>query len=153
SPFAPVYPSTNRSVPQRHKSLRRAQQLLHAATQGKRLSIEATAIRYQEVPLLAQIVQDSVKQVGIQMKLNILNPTPYFAGKPNATPWLNAPMTMTGWSSRAVPNVFLTSALMSNGVWNAAHYKNKQFDALTKSYLSAISLKDQRKYAKQLETL
>ena len=52
-----------------------------------------------------------------------------------------------------MPNVYLTSSLMSKGVWNASHYSNKRFDRLAKSFIAAISLKDQRKYAKQLEEL
>jgi peptide/nickel transport system substrate-binding protein len=42
---------------------------------------------------------------------------------------------------------------MSKGVWNASHYSNKRFDRLAKSFIAAISLKDQRKYAKQIEQL
>src|SRR5262249_24884595 len=67
------------------------------------------------------------------------------------TPWLNDPMTATGWAHRAVPNVFLTSALQTKGIWNESHYSNKNVDAAIKSFLASIALKDQRKYAKQIE--
>ncbi len=50
-----------------------------------------------------------------------------------------------------MPNVFLTAALMSKGPWNAAHYSNKKFDSYAKSYVAAVSLKDQRKYSKLIE--
>src|SRR4029077_7840052 len=60
---------------------------------------------------------------------------------------------ITDWGHRAVPNVLLNSALVTGGSWNAAHYANKRYDALVKSYSGAIALKDQRKYSKQIETI
>ena len=69
------------------------------------------------------------------------------------TPWLNAPMNITDWGHRPVPNVYLTGGLHSKGVWNASHYRNKKFDAIMKSYIAAIALRDQRKYAKQLQEI
>jgi peptide/nickel transport system substrate-binding protein len=94
------------------------------------------------------------------MTLNILTATAYFAGSQlggpgglGVTPWLNAPINITDWGHRAVPNVILSSAIAGGGVWNAAHYRNTKLDALIKSYEAAISLKDQRKYSKQIETI
>jgi peptide/nickel transport system substrate-binding protein len=49
--------------------------------------------------------------------------------------------------------VLLNSALQTGGVWNAAHYSNKRYDALVKSYSGAIALKDQLRYSKQIETI
>ena len=37
------------------------------------------------------------------------------------------------------------------GIWNESHYSNKNVDAAIKSFLASIALKDQRKYAKQIE--
>jgi len=159
SPFAPVYPSTDKSVPQRKKDIRLAKQLMAAAGYAKGFSITLTTEQTGEIPQLAQILQRSVKAIGINMKLQILTATAYFAGTQTGppsgwgnTPWLNAPMNITDWGHRAVPNVILNSALVSKGVWNAAHYSNKKYDAAVKSYTGAIALKDQRKYAKVIET-
>jgi peptide/nickel transport system substrate-binding protein len=160
SPFAPVYPSTNKTVPQRHKDIRLAKQLMAAAGYAKGFSITLTTEQTGEIPQLAQIIQRSVKAIGIKMSLNILTSTAYFAGSQTGapsgwgtTPWLNAPMNITDWGHRAVPNVYLVSAFESKGVWNAAHYSNKHFDSLAKSFLGAIALKDQLRYSKQLETI
>ena len=62
-------------------------------------------------------------------------------------------MNITDWGGRAVPNVYLTSSLKSKGVWNASHYSNKKFDSLANSFIAAIALKDQRKYARQIQLL
>jgi peptide/nickel transport system substrate-binding protein len=123
-------------------------------------SITLTTEQTGEIPQLAQIIQNSVKAINVDMKLSILTATAYFDGSqlgpPSGwgnTPWLNAPINITDWGHRSVPNVFLTSALQTNGVWNAAHYSNPQFDAAAKAFIGAISIDDQRKYAKQAETI
>jgi peptide/nickel transport system substrate-binding protein len=160
SPFAPFYPSTNRSVPQRHKDIAKAKQLLAAAGQSKGFSLQLTTEQVGEIPQLAQIIQRSVREIGIKLGLKVLTSAAYFAGSQTGppsgwgtTPWLNAPMNITDWGHRAVPNVYLVSALKTKGVWNAAHYSSKRFDSLADAYIGAISLKDQRRYAGQIQTL
>ncbi len=158
SPFAPVYPSTNKSVAQRHKNLRKAKQLMAAAGYPNGFSVTLTTEKVGEIPQLAQIIQTSAKAIGIDIKLRILTSSAYFAGSQTGppsgwgtTPWLNAPIDITDWGHRPVPNVYLTAALMSKGPWNAAHYSNKRFDSYARSYVGAISLKDQRRYSKLME--
>jgi peptide/nickel transport system substrate-binding protein len=160
NPFAPAFISTDKRVPQRHKDIRKAKQLMAAAGHAKGFAIELTTERVGEIPQLAQIIQTSVQQIGIRMTLKILTGTAYFTGSQTGppsgwgtTPWLNTPMNITDWGSRAVPNVLLVSAFESKAVWNAAHYSSPKYDKLTKSFIGAIALKDQRKYARQIETL
>jgi peptide/nickel transport system substrate-binding protein len=159
SPFAPAYPSTVK-VAQRQQELAQARQLLAAAGHSKGLSVTLTTHSFAELPALAQIVQASAAQVGIDIKLNIESTQTYYAGTSTGgadgygnTPWLNTPFNITDWGHRAVPNLFLTASLVSKGVWNASRYNSKQFNSLAKSFIGAISLKDQRKYAEQIELL
>ncbi len=159
SPFAPVFASSVK-VPQRHKDIAKAKQLMAAAGKPRGFSTQLTTYNAFELPALAQIIQSSAKQIGIKMGLRILTATAYYAGSQlgppkgwGTTPWLNTPINITDWGGRAIPNVYLTSSLESKGVWNASHYSNKAFDKLARSYIAAVSLKDQRKYAKQLELL
>ncbi|HXH87713.1 MAG TPA: ABC transporter substrate-binding protein [Gaiellaceae bacterium] len=160
SPFAPVYPSTDRSVPQRKKDLKQAKQLMAQAGFPRGFKVTLTTQRLGEIPQLAQIIQRSVKAIGIDMRLNILTPTAYFAGSQEGpplgwgtTPWLNAPVSITNWGHRAVPNVLITAAFRSKGVWNAAHWSNARFDRAAKNFLGAIALKDQQRYEKQMQLL
>ncbi len=159
SPFAPVYPSTSK-VAQRHKDLHKAKQLIAAA--GLKKGWKTTLVTYQtaELPQLAQIVKQAVKAIGGNINVKILTGTQYYSGSPTQTPWLNNPMTITDWGHRGVPNVLLNAALTSKavpskkaGTWNAAHFKNKKYDALVKSFGAAVSLADQKKYSKQIELL
>jgi peptide/nickel transport system substrate-binding protein len=159
TPFAPVFPMSVK-LPQRHKDIPKAKALMAAAGKKNGFSVQLTTYKAFELPLLAQIIQSSVKQIGINMSLRILTSTAYYAGSQlgppkgwGTTPWLNTPINITDWGGRAVPNVYLISSLMSKGVWNASHYSNKRFDSIAKSYLAAVSLKDQRRYAKQLELI
>jgi peptide/nickel transport system substrate-binding protein len=159
SPWAPAFPSTY-PLPQRNKNLRMAKQLMAAAGFRKGFSITLTTETTGEIPQLAQILKASAKAIGINLNLQILTSTAYFAGSQSGppkgwgnTPWLNAPINITDWGGRAVPNVFLTAAFESKGIWNAPHYSNKKFDAAAKSYIGALSLKDQRKFAKIGETI
>jgi peptide/nickel transport system substrate-binding protein len=159
SPFAPAFPSSVK-VPQRHQDFAKAKQLLAAAGKGSGFEVQLTTYKNFEIPQLAQIIQSSVKKIGINMSLRIGTETQYYAGKSvgppkgwGTTPWLNTPINITDWGGRAVPNVYLTSCFMTKGVWNASHYSNKKFDSLARSFLGAISLRDQRKYARQIELL
>ena len=159
SPFAPVYPSTAK-VPQRHKDIAKAKALIAAA--GLKPGWKTKLVTYQtaELPQLAQIVKQAIKSIGGNLEVKILTGTQYYSGTPTTTPWLNEPMTITDWGHRGVPNVLLNAALTSKaipskkaGTWNAAHFKNKKYDSLVKSFGAAVSLADQRKYAKQIELL
>ena len=53
------------------------------------------------------------------------------------TPWINRQATMTEYGAAGVPNRYLTAAYQSDGIWNAAHYKNAAFDSAAKSFLAA----------------
>lgn len=160
SPFAPVYPSTNTSVPQRHKDIKKAKQLIDAAGLSKGWKTSLVTYKTDELPDLAQIVKQSVKAIGGNIALKIETSSQYYTGTPTTVPWLNEPMTITDWGHRGVPNVLLNAALTSShvpskasGTWNAAHFKNKKYDGLYNSYVGALALADQKKYAKQIELL
>src|SRR5205807_970764 len=117
-------------------------------------SVTLTTERLDEIPNLAQLVQSSVKKIGIDMSLNITDSATYYGdavfGK---SPWLDSVMGITDYGHRGVPNVFLTSPLESNGTWNSAHFKNTQYDQLVKQYVAAVDLSSQRKFAGQIEQL
>lgn len=159
SPFAPVFPSTAR-VPQRAKNIALAKKLMAQAGKSQGFKVTLTTEKVGEIPSLAAIIKQSAKQINVDIELKIITVKAYFAGTYEGgafglgnTPWLNTPMNITDWNHRAVPNVYLTSSLVSGGVWNAAHYKNKKFDKLVKDYTASVALADQRKYARQLELI
>lgn len=159
SPFAPVFPSTDKRVPQRRKDLAAAKRLLAAAGFEQGFRLPFIVQKNGEMPQLAQIMQRSAKAIGIDLQLELQLEAKYFAGKQwsapcnyGNTPWLNGAMTLTGWGGRSVPNVYLSSSVKSCSIWNEAQYKNPALDKVIDRYLAAIALSDQRRYARQIQT-
>jgi len=154
SPFAPVFPQTDTSVPQRNVNIDQAKQLMSDAGQSSGFSVQLVGNKQQEIPQYAQIVAEAAKQIGVTINIQIEDSTTYYGdavfGK---SPWLDSTMSLVDYGHRGVPNVFLSAPLLSNGTWNAAHFKNPQYDALVAKYIAALDLQSQRTYAKQIETL
>jgi peptide/nickel transport system substrate-binding protein len=154
SPFAPKFPSTNTSVPQRTQNIAKAKQLLSAAGHPNGFSTELFTEQYEEIPALATVIQQAAKAIGVNIKLNVETQSSYY-GKSvyGQSDWLDGIMSLVDYGDRGVPNVFLQSALTSDGPWNAARFKNSQYDSLVKQFVAAVDLQTQQKLAGQIQTL
>lgn len=154
SPFAPAYPSTDKSVAQRAQDLAKAKSLLAAAGQEKGFDIQLNAIKAQEVPDYATLVQNAVKPLGINVKTVVQDAGEFYGdavfGK---SPWLDATMGIVDYGHRGVPNVFLGAPLLSDGTWNSAHFKSSTYDGLVKDYFSALDVASQKSVAKKIQDL
>jgi peptide/nickel transport system substrate-binding protein len=160
SPFAPVFPSTDTSVPQRVKNLALAKQLLAKAGVPRGFSTPLLTETTQEIPHFAQVVKQSAAQIGVDIKLTIETPTKYYGqavfGKSD---WLDGEMSLVDYGARAVPNVYLQAPLQSinaktgQGSWNAAHFNNATYDKLSKEFIGAVDLSTQRRLAGQIQRL
>jgi peptide/nickel transport system substrate-binding protein len=152
-PFGPRYPSTDTTVPQRSQNIDMAKQLLQQAGHS---SINATLFteQYQEIPQLAQAIQQNAKQAGININLKVETQTAYY-GKATFgnSDWLDGQMSLVDYGDRGAPNVYLSSPLTSKGPWNAAHFKNSQYDSLVKQYVAALDLQTQKQLAGKIERL
>jgi peptide/nickel transport system substrate-binding protein len=146
SPFAPVYPYTDTSVPQREVNVEQAKQLLADAGKGDGFSVELSTWDNYEIPQLAQLLQGAAKEVGVTITLNITDAGTYYSDF-----WLNSPLGITDYGHRGVPTVFLTAALGSKGTWNAAHFKDKTLDGYIVDFVSALDVDGQKAAAKTLE--
>ena len=160
SPFAPVFPSTNTSVPQRALDIAKAKSLLAAAGHGSGFSTQLVTENFVEIPQYAQIIAQSAKAIGVNISLKVESSTAYY-GKATFgnSDWLDATMSLVDYGHRSVPNVFLTSPLETynaktgTGTWNAAHFANAQYDKLVAQYIAASDLGTQKTIAGQIETL
>src|SRR5207302_6163687 len=160
SPFAPVFPSTNTSVPQRALDLAKAKSLLAAAGHGSGFSTQLVTENFVEIPQYAQIIAQSAKAVGVNISLKV-EPSSAYYGKATFgnSDWLDATMSLVDYGHRSVPNAFLTSALETynaktgTGTWNAAHFANPQYDKLAAQYVAASDVGTQKTIAGQIETL
>jgi len=153
SPFGPRFTSTDTTVPQRSQNIDMAKQLLQQAGHS---SINATLFteQYQEIPQLAQAIQQNAKQAGININLKVETQTNYY-GKATFgnSDWLDGQMSLVDYGDRGVPNVYLVSPLTSKGTWNAAHFKNPQYDSLVKQYVAALDLQAQKQVAGKIQRL
>jgi peptide/nickel transport system substrate-binding protein len=153
SPFAPVFPTTDKSVPQRKQDVERAKALLSEAGKSN-IDVELRTWRVFEVPQYAQLIQNDLKAAGINVRLNITDAASYYGDAVYGnSPWLDSTFGITEYGHRGVPNVFLGAPLKSDGTWNSAHFKNKQYDRLVTDYVAALDLQTQRSAAKQIQEL
>ena len=148
SPFAPIFPSTNKSVPQRTQDVSKAKQLLAAAGHPNGISATLYTEIYQEIPSYAQIIKQQAAAAGIDITLKIVPQSTYYNDY-----WLSGEMSLVDYGHRGVPNVFLEAPLESTGPWNAAHFKDPNYDKLVKQYVAAVGLSEQQQIAGQIEQL
>ncbi len=154
SPFAPIFPSTDKSVPQRAQNLAKAKQLLAAAGHPNGFATKLFTEQLLEIPLLAQVIKQQAAKIGVNITLTIETATAYY-GKSlvGQSDWLDGTMSLVDYAHRGVPNVFLGAPLESKGVWNAARFKNPAYDKLVKQYVAAVDLSAQRSAAGKIEQL
>ena len=160
SPFAPVFPSTNTSVPQRAQDIAKAKSLLAAAGHPNGFTTHLITEQLGEIPQLAQIVAQSAKSIGVTIGLTVESSATYY-GKATFgdSDWLDATMSLVDYGHRSVPNAFLTATLETTnattgtGSWNAAHFSNAQYDKLAAQYIATADLSTQRSIAGQIQTL
>jgi peptide/nickel transport system substrate-binding protein len=152
SPFWSRYPSTDRSIKQRKQNLTLARALLRAAGQ-ENIKFTITTWNGIDLPDYAAAIQAAGRQAGMDIQLDVQSSDEYYGGGAdyaNTTPWLNRPATITEYGARGVPNLYMTAAYMTGGIWNAAHYSNAGFDAAAKAYLGSVELAAQRKATKKM---
>src|SRR5829696_8518056 len=154
SPFAPVFKYTDTSVAQRQQDIEQAKQLLADAGMADGFEVELTTWDGFEIPDLAQLIQNNAKEAGITIKLNITDAGTYYGdavyGK---SPWLDSTMGITDYGHRGIVNVFLGAPLQSDGTWNSAHFRNKEYDRLVKDFIAQSDLEEQKSRAKAIQEL
>jgi peptide/nickel transport system substrate-binding protein len=154
SPFAPIFPSTATDVPQRKADLAKARQLLAQAGVAGGFDVTLTTEKYMEIPDLAVVVQNAAKAVGIRIALKVESQSQYYgAGTFGKSDWLDSPLGITDYGHRGVPNVFLNAPLTSGGTWNAAHFRNTQYDKLVAQFAATLDVAAQKQVARQIQTL
>jgi peptide/nickel transport system substrate-binding protein len=160
NPFAPAFPMTDTSIPQREENLKEAKELLAKAGSPRGFSTKLYTEQLQEMPQFAQIVKASAAKIGVDITLNVETIAGYYGeGTFGKADWLDGEMSLVDYGARPVPNLFLqaplqtTDAKTEQGSWNAAHFSNPEYDALSKQYLAATDLQTQTKLAGEIQTL
>lgn len=149
--FAPIYPvsaDVASQAPQRAQNYDEAKRLLAAAGHANGLDVTLTTEQFLEVPQYAVFVRDQLKPAGIRVKLNILDQGAYYGSGDNQ-PWLEVPMGITDWAARGSASQTITPAYLCDGVWNSAHWCNKEYDKLIAQLDSEVDEGKRRQIAAQ----
>jgi peptide/nickel transport system substrate-binding protein len=154
SPFAPIFSATDPTVPQRDQDLSLAKRLLAEAGVPNGFSARLTAERFQEIPDYAVVIQNAVRKIGVDLTLNVEDQSAYFGRAAfGSSDWLDSEMGIEDYAHRGVPNTILTASLGSRGTFNAAHFKNPDYDRLTADYIAALDPASQRAAAGRIQRL
>ena len=151
-----VFPGSP-TPPVRAQDYAKAKQLLTAGGMPNGMNITLTVAKYLENPQLAQLIQAQCKPAGINVTINQISYTAYYAGSSSdyngTTPWLNAAMDITEWGGRAAPGIFATAMLLPKAVWSSSHWDNPQFASLFNQYESTNDEASRTKLATQLSAI
>lgn len=145
------YPMYNPGVEtQREVDLDQARQLLSDAGFPDGFTAPLDAVSFNEVEGLAQLIQQSAAQIGVNLEVGVYDTGTYYADY-----WLAAQgsMGIVNYGHRGVPHVYLAAPLLSDGTWNASHYTNPDYDALFAQFNAELDLDTQRDLAGQIQTL
>ena len=154
SPFAPLYPATDPTVPQREQDLVQARELLAAAGMPNGFKATLTTERFQELPDYAVVIQNAVRRIGVDLTLNVEDQSAYYGRAVfGSSDWLDSQMGIEDYAHRGVPNTVLTACLGSHGTFNAAHFQNPAYDRLVASYIAALDPAAQRSAAGRIQRL
>ena len=154
SPFAPAFPSTDPSVPQRTRDVEAAKALLAEAGVPDGFTVKWNVLRTAEVPDAAAIMKENFREAGINTELVVQDSEQFYGdGQFGSSPWLDATMGTVDYGHRGVPNVFLQAQLTSEGAWNAAHFKNPTYDGLVTEFIAALDVDAQQAVAEQIQEL
>ena len=154
SPFAPIYSSTDTGVPQRKKDIAQAKALMKAAGKENGFSVTLTTEQLMEIPDYAVVIQNAAAQIGIKINLKVEPQDAYYGSAAfGKSDWLDSQLGITDYGHRGTPDIFLTAPLASDGSWNAAHFKNPEYDRLATAYIAAVDLQAQREAAGKIEQL
>jgi peptide/nickel transport system substrate-binding protein len=157
--IAPLYPFFDPSVPQRERDVEQARQLLTDAGFPDGLTATLHFGDLQEIPELAQLIQAQAAEAGFTLELageslDTFYGAQWCPAEPADPPCSGAAeLGIVDYGHRATPDVFLSAALSTGGIWNSSQYSSEAFDAAFAEYQSAIGVEAQTAACKKLEEI
>jgi peptide/nickel transport system substrate-binding protein len=158
-PIAPVYEFWDSTQPQRERDVERAKALLEeAGVPG--LAITMNAPDLQEIPLLAEIVQSQLKDIGMDITLNVESTSTFYnkwckvydSPTPPAGCDGGEEFGIVDYGNRGTPDVYLVKAY-ATGEWNSAHYLSEEFNSAVKAYQATVDLASRKEAIKPVQAI
>ena len=158
-PIAPVYEYWDSTQPQRERDIKAAKALLEEAGAAG-MSITMHAPDLQEIALLAEVVQSQLKEIGMDITLDVESTSTFY------TQWCKvydsktepagcdggAEFGIVDYGNRGTPDVYLVKAY-ATGEWNSAHYLSKEFNAAVKEYQASLELDGRKAAVKKIQEI
>ncbi len=154
TPVGPAYATADKTTAQRKKDIAKAKQLMKDAGKENGFDVTLSTWGRADLKLLSQVVKQSAKEIGINVTIDIADDdgSAYYDDKRSPS-WLNSDFGITEYGHRGVPNVYLNSALITGGSWQAAHYSNPEFDTAAKAYMASPDITVQKAQAKKMQEI
>jgi peptide/nickel transport system substrate-binding protein len=162
--FFPMYNPD--AVAQRTVDLDAAKALLAEAGLADGFSAPLDTLQFAEIEDLAQLVQASAAQIGIDLSINVTDSGTYYQDfwcswpyEQACTPGAVESVGIVNYGHRGVPNVYLSSPLRSGvndpleAQWNSSHWVNTEYDALYAQWAAAPDLDVQRQLSGEMQVL
>jgi len=158
-PVAPVYSFFDKSLPQRGRDIEKGKQLLKDA--GKEgLKVTMHAPKLQEIPQLAELAQTQLKELGLDITLNVESTDTFYDEWCKVYDSPKEPAGCDGgqefgivdYGNRGTPDVYLVKAY-ATGEWNSAHYLSKEFNAAVKEYQASLDTTGRAAAIKKIQTI
>jgi peptide/nickel transport system substrate-binding protein len=157
--IAPFYKYFDATVPQRTRDTAGAKQLLADAGFPDGLTADLHFGELQEIPELAQLIQQQAIEGGFTLNLageslDTFYGSQWCPGEPADPPCSGASeLGIVDYGHRATPDVFLNAALKTGGDWNSSQYASPEFDAAFAAFQASIGLEAQTAASKTIEEI
>lgn len=152
------------AVEQRNRDIDKAKALLaEAGVDGVSAVLQTGDL--QEIPELAAIMKQNAAEAGIELTINTQSNSTFYedawcpalysddAPAPGVPCGKSADFGIVDYGHRPIPDVFLGSALSTDGVWNSSNYSNPEFDAQLSSYRTAVDVDGQKAAIGQIQSI
>ena len=158
-PVAPVYSFFDKSQAQKERDIAKAKQLL---TDAGKAGLKQTlyAPKLQEIPQLAELVQTQLKEIGLDVTLDVSSTDTFYDNWCKVYDSKTEPAGCDGgknfgivdYGNRGTPDVYLVKAY-STGEWNSAHYISEPFRAAVKEYQASLDTSGRAAAIKKIQVI
>lgn len=159
-PIAPAYEYFDPSLAQREQDLDKAKALMEEAGLADGIDLTMHVPDLVEIPQLAELMQTQLKEIGVNVTLNVESTDTFYDRWCKVYDSTNEPAGCDGgeefgivdYGNRGTPDVYLVKAY-ATGEWNSAHYVSEDFRAAVKEYQAALDLDGRKAAVKKIQAI
>jgi peptide/nickel transport system substrate-binding protein len=159
-PIASAFPFYDSAAPaQRERDVEKAKALLkEAGKEGLAITLHAPTLL--EIPQLAELIQSQLKDIGMDITLNIESTDTFYDRWCKVYDSPTEPAGCDGgeefgivdYGNRGTPDVYLVKAY-ATGEWNSAHYISEPFREAVAEYQAALDLEGRKTAITKVQTI